>query len=221
MGDEQRTEAAKPATAAAAEPRAGDENLPAGGAASAAPEITDDLERQNMLFGLATEVAYHGSREAWFGGLQRATLFVNVGLGAGLLAEYIPATLAGFLVAMASAMDVTFDFAGQARRHRDLRSRFMALAEEAMVPSCAQPAIRASMLRLDADAPPTYRAVEAVAYNQALDGLGRDRSYRLQLALHQRILRHVWPFGGATFESLIDREAAKAEAARPDVADTA
>ncbi|WP_289015726.1 hypothetical protein [uncultured Methylobacterium sp.] len=126
-------------------------------------------------------------------------------LGAGLLASYIPATLAGFLVAMASAFDVTFDFAGQARRHRDLRGRFTSLAEEVVSPKCDPGTVRPAMLRLDADAPPTYRAAEAVAYNQALTGLGRDPDYRLYVPPWQRVLRHVWPFGGTTYDALKTR----------------
>ncbi|MCX4194514.1 hypothetical protein OMR07_02235 [Methylobacterium organophilum] len=210
MGDEQRPEAAEPTTASATAARAepvgsGDADVPPSGAAAPAADaapVGTSRESADLIFELAKEVAYHTSREAWFGGLQRATLFINVGLGAGLLAEYIPATLAGFLVAMASAFDVTFDFAGQARRHRDLRGRFFTLAETAVAPTCNPGEIRPLMLRLDADAPPTYRTVEAVAYNQALTGLGRDPDYRLYVPTWQRLARHLWPFGGSTFESL-------------------
>lgn len=204
--DEQRPEAAITAstpasTPAEAGPRPGDEDLSAGGTPAAAAEIA------GLEFQLATEVAYHTGREAWFGGLQRLTLFINVALGAGLLADYIDVKLAGFLVALASTLDVTFDFAGQARRHRDLRGRFSALAEEIADRRCDPLGVRRSMLRLNADAPPSYRAAEAIAYNQALAGLGRDKDYRLVVPIIQRLLRHCWPFGGTSYESIKDRRA--------------
>lgn len=160
-----------------------------------------------LLFEVVTAALYHRSRLAWFSGLHRVGMFINTLAGTGAVAAVVSADKAtalavALLLAFVSAANLAFDFAGLARKHEDCRRLYHDLAaelEEAGADEKTVHRLRARMIRASASEPTVYEAVQAVAFNAAIRSLGRDAGEEFMLSRPQRLLRHLWPFGGRKF----------------------
>ncbi|MBI5111332.1 MAG: hypothetical protein HZA68_05070 [Rhodovulum sp.] len=179
-------------------------DAPEGTAAEPAPAEAEVTERDDLLFGATLGAIYHRSREAACDAMHRAglalTIFLSTGAVAALATRSGLATGISIAVALVSAANLAFDFAGAARRHRDLRRPYHDIAAEiATTPDAGLPGLRARLIRAAAEAPPPMCGAQALAFNAAARSLGRDERAGFALTLRQRLLAHVLPMTGATF----------------------
>ena len=150
-----------------------------------------------VRFNILRNALYHTARRRALERLNRAFNFLIVVLGTAafgdvltfhdLRAEWIGAT-----VAVIGALQLVFDFGRQARDHQMLQRDYYSLlaeAEAALEPTPDQASEWWSrMLRITADEPPTLRALDAKAYNDAIDAMGWDAEERLIVPwIHRRL----------------------------------
>ena len=111
----------------------------------------------------------------------------------------------GFVVAVIGALQLVYDWSGRARTHEFLQRRFyevIARIEERRPENDEQLAeLEAEMVRIYADEPATLRALDAVAYNEAVDALGsiNGRNDRLVVTWLQRMFMHWCSFSQTHF----------------------
>jgi hypothetical protein len=120
-------------------------------------------------------------------------------------------------VAIIGALQLVWDFGGQARDHQVLQRAYYGLLAEIEASHEDTAERRAewwsAMIRITADEPPTLRARDAKAYNDAVDGLGSLSSEeRLVVPLHHRLVSGVFSFEGHNYlkrKEVEERKAAK------------
>lgn len=155
---------------------------------------------------------YHTERQNFLDLVNRFLNFLVVILGAGVVAK--TATHANFgeywlelgVVFFATAQ-LVFDFGGRARTHEFLQKRYYEMLSEMDAGDFeTDEAIRkwsAKLLTIAADKPLPMRALDALAYNKAVDAtipdLADARKYRLYVSWWQRRLRHFIAFQGVQF----------------------
>jgi hypothetical protein len=162
----------------------------------------------DIRFDCLRNAIYHSSRRAFFDFLNRCLSFVVVASGAAAVADFstgvglAPKTFA-FIAAMSGLAQLVFDFSGRARTHEFLQRRFYELAAEisdAKNPNEEKLASwRAVLNRLYAEEPPPMRAVDAMAYNAAVDALDRDKKGRIKLEWYHTLFAQWWPFNKTAF----------------------
>jgi hypothetical protein len=164
----------------------------------------------HISFDALRNAIYHSARRGFLDTLNRVMNFIVVAAGASAIGDLgrflhvdsgskvlvAVATLAGLL-------QLVFDFAGLARTHEFLQKRFYELVAEISEtgsPTDADCARWDAMLnRLYAEEKPPMRALDAVAYNAAVDALGRGAAARIPVSWWQSLLRQLWPFNGTAF----------------------
>lgn len=190
---------------AAAEPAAVTAAIPAGrgkgtavrtapAPAAAQPEGIG-AQLHNLRFGLREQIAYHGAREIFLSRLGRFLTAVQVLLGTSAVAmmrdvfpDYSLATVV--LAALTGVLLLVLDPFGAAREHRILRGRFHELFADCEEAECTPEIIRSlngKMQRVMASAPPAYRAVQAIAFNMAVNA-----TFPEEYAAKHRY-RIIWP----------------------------
>jgi len=169
---------------------------------------------ENIRFNVIRNALYHTARrrsaELW----SRIFSFIIIALGTAAMSDLaggigIPAIVPGALVALAGAAQLVFDFAGQARTHQQLQRQYYELLadmEESLDPAEQDLARwRADMIRITSDEPPIYRAIDAKAYNDAIDAADFDAGERLTIPWHHNILGHLWHFDGHRYVKLCEK----------------
>jgi alkylation response protein AidB-like acyl-CoA dehydrogenase len=151
---------------------------------------------------------YHSSRRGFFETVNRMLNFFIIGGGTAAVADIgdswgiDPAWFAA-VAALGGVLQLVFDFGGRARTHEFLQRRFYELAAEiAESQAPTEDQIRAwdgDLNRLYAEEPPPMRALDAIAYNAAVDALGRGADKRIPLRWWHSLLRHFWPFNEKAF----------------------
>jgi hypothetical protein len=133
-------------------------------------------------------------------------MFLNILAGTAAVAfikeDPTAAVVLALILAVISAANLAFDFAGLARKHEEARRVYHDLAadlEESGADETAVRRLRARMIRASATEPIVFEAVEKAAFNSAIVSLGRDRGDEWILTRRQRWLRHSHPFSGAKF----------------------
>jgi hypothetical protein len=184
--------------------RAGTGFSDTGGASSSAE--TGVSAAESFLFERVTAALYHRSRVTWFAGLHRVGMFLNILAGTAAVAfikdNHIGSIALALLVAVISATNLAFDFAGLARKHEDARKSTHDLAAELEEGDGSDETVkrlRARLIRSAGSEPMVFEVAEKAAYNAAIISLGRDRAEEWVLAPHQRALRHLWPYSGTKF----------------------
>lgn len=169
-------------------------------------------ERDNIYFNVLRNALYHTARRKSLERLNRIFNFLVIILGAAAMGDvldtvgiafYWPA----FLVTLIGSAQLVFDFGGASRDHRDLQREYynlLAEIEEQTEPKAEFIAEwRGRMFRITANEPPTLRAVDAKAFNDALDASNLfDGGERLLIPLHHRMLQGVLTFEGHTYRKL-------------------
>lgn len=168
------------------------------------------VRSHNIRFDLTSETAYHAIREQFFDRLHRFLTGVQVFLATGAVAalvSWVP-DAAIWLVAVAALAGVlllVIDPAGAARDHRALRSRLhmiRATLEELPENEDLLRSARAQMVRVSADAPPGYRGVQAIAYNNAVNAMYRPemaRQHRYKIGVCRAFFANFIPMRGHEF----------------------
>lgn len=157
-------------------------------------ELTD---AEACEISLLHNIRYHEDREAHFAFWNRLLdFFVLVsGLGTVIaLSDMLPTYFQfdGRIIAAATsvigAIQLIVGLAKKEHVHGDLRRRFLALHAEFADSTPAE--IRRKMRALVAEEPPTYHAVDALAYNFAQAALDRPERYLKVVTTRQRLLRN-------------------------------
>lgn len=207
MRDQQRSDPGPQDGVAGARASTGSGSAPAELAATRATEAGQMNAAEALLSEVVTAALYHRARMAWFAGLHRLGMFINILAGTGAVAAVVTKdaqlTLeVSLLVAFVSAANLAFDFAGFARKHEDSRRLYHDIAAELEEDGAEEARVRrlrARMIRASASEPTVYEAAQAVAFNAAIRSLGRDEQDEFVLSRPQRLLRHLWPYGGRKF----------------------
>jgi hypothetical protein len=147
---------------------------------------------------------YHVSRRNYFDLLSRILNFLVVILGASVAGKaahvvHVPETALEFGVLLVATAQLTFDFSYRARTHEILQKDYYnMLAEIELDPTPDQKRYDAKLYTIAADEPMPMRALDALAYNAALDATTSDpeikRNNRLWIPKTHRLLRHILVF---------------------------
>ncbi|MBB4577278.1 MULTISPECIES: hypothetical protein [Rhizobium] len=151
---------------------------------------------------------YHIARRAW---LERVSRFLNLAVilgGTSYAAQvFINSPRGTFVLGLASAtlgaVQLIFDFSGKAHHHERLQKRYydlLASVEETRGPTmddCA--AWRAELTRIYADEPPTLRALDAIADNQATAATYGSSNPRLNVSFWQSWTRNLFLHNAGRF----------------------
>lgn len=176
-------------------------------------------DRLNIRFNALRNALYHTARRRSLERLNRLFNFLVVILGTAAVADAlqisgIPPYLIGMAVAVVGALQLVFDFGRQARDHQQLQRDYYSLLAEieakpqATDEECAN--WQSKLIRITADEPPVLRAIDAKAYNDAIDGSGDfDAGNRIVVPFHHRLLGGIFAFDGYSYPFVSEREAAK------------
>jgi len=151
-----------------------------------------------MQFRCIRNAAYHEDREHFYAFAHRVLMFIVVALGtlsigASLAHENIWASLGTLIAVLAGLIDIVWNVDGLARQHSTLRRRCYDLLARMEYGEPIK-ALQAEYTRMIADEPPAMHAVNALAFNAAVDALGRPREQKYVLRPWQVFFRHLWRF---------------------------
>lgn len=183
---------------------------PAAPAASAAPEELTAL-RDSLRFSAIRNAYYHSARLRWFELQHRLLMFAIVLFGTAGVATMFGKGGGGILAgitALLATLDLVLDLRGKAQLHDALKRRYyMLLARIDEEPDASAEKLRrwnARIIKITAEEPVTYRAVDALAANQAIDTLGWRHAKKELLTDRQYRLRHLSTMQGVSF-ALVDQ----------------
>lgn len=172
----------------------------------------------NIRFNVLRNALYHTARRRHFEQLSRWLNFAVVVLGTATAASFASIAAAGGAVlggasAVIGALQLTFDHAGRAREHQILQREYYRLL--ARIEALAEPTAeniaewRSEMLLITADEPPTMRAIDAKAYNDAIGATEiYPNSERLHIPAKVSFLGRWFSFDGYDFKKLRELEQA-------------
>jgi hypothetical protein len=147
---------------------------------------------------------YHVARKNYFDLLNRILNFLVIILGASVAGKaakllHVEESLLEFAVLIVATAQLTFDFGYRARSHEILqKDYYKMLAEIELDPMPDQKRYDAKLFTIAADEPMPLRALDALAYNAALDATTSDPDVRsrnrLHIPLFHRLFRHFIAF---------------------------
>lgn len=170
-----------------------------GTAAASGQELTP---AETLLARALAKARYHEDREAFLGAATRwlnfLVLVFGTGAFAGLIAagDHPAAKWAAAGTALIGSIQLVFDFPGLARTHIALRRLATEICADAVMPDADIAALNYRLIRLSAEEPPTFHAVEALAYNHAQNALGRSAKTLLQVRWWDQLWKNFWRFKG-------------------------
>jgi hypothetical protein len=134
-------------------------------------------------------VRYHARRQAFFDRWRRITSATSVIFGSAAAADllhdggHLLAVAAAFVVAVFSAADLVVGTAEMARKHDDLRRRFIKLEAKMLANEQPDPGTVSDWcgerLDIESDEPPSYKALDLLCENEQAIATGTKRSVRL------------------------------------------
>jgi hypothetical protein len=158
---------------------------------------------------------YHTQRRSFFDTLNRLINFLVVLVGASVAAKL--ASLLKFDsiwlelgVIFLATSQLVFDFSRRGMEHEFLQRRYYELlsemdADPEVNSESAKRKWSAKLVTIAADEPLTMRALDAVAYNQALDAMYDDpeiqKEYRQRVSMWQYALRQFFSFQRTNFQA--------------------
>lgn len=189
-------------------------------ARSEATEQTAPMtEVDRVKFECIKNASYNDDRERHFARFHKGIMFVVVLSGTAAFGTIFGkdgsfcAAFFAFVATAAGVADLVFDLDGRARLHNSLKRRSYDLLARLQLGEKPDE-ICASITRMYADEPPTMHAVNSLAFNAAVDALGRPPGQKYDLEPWQVYARHWWPFRANEFPTLADAAAAKAASSR-------
>ena len=170
-----------------------------------------DLLFKNPRFDVLQSALYHAERRKFFDFLNRLVNFIVILLGAGAAAKWaqlvhLDDVWIELAIVVFATAQLVFDFGGSARVHEFLQKRlyeFLAGIEaDGNADDAAMQKWSSKLVLLTADEPMTMRALDAIAYNKALDAVvsGEEKyNYRQDVSFWQKRLRHFVAFQAVDF----------------------
>lgn len=179
---------------------------------AAAEPASEDLTaldelRHDVRFAALRNAFYHSARLRFYEWQHRALMFAIVLFGTGGVANLFDKNggsqwLAG-VTALLATLDLVLDLRGKAQLHDALKRRYyLLLAKLDESPDAGERQLRrwhARIMQITADEPVTFRAVDAVAHNEATDTMGLDSGKKQVLTRHQYRWRNLCTYQGVTF----------------------
>lgn len=171
-----------------------------------------EKDKDNIRFNVVRNALYHTSRRRTFEFFGRLFNFLIIILGAGSMAKLgaefeINLVYSGAAIALIGTLQLVFDFAGRGHEHRMLQreyTKLLADIERSTTDShkaCAAWAGR--MIEIAADEPPVLRAIDAKAYNDAIDATGiYEETERVHVPWYHKLLSSVISFDGYEYKKL-------------------
>jgi len=164
----------------------------------------------HVRFNVVRNALYHEARQLVLERINRVFSLIIILLGTGavlsVLTSWLPTELIGATVATIGALQLVFDFSRRACEHAHLkRAYYELLAEIDENPNATEEQCtswHAKMVRLTAQEPPTLKALDAIAYNDAADALELPEDDRLIIPWYCRIFAHFWRFNGMRFNKI-------------------
>jgi hypothetical protein len=160
--------------------------------------MTDDLSAPK--FDALRNAIYHTARKNYYDSLNRALNFLVIILGAGVAAKaselfHIKELWLEFGVLIFATLQLTFDFGYKARTHEFLQRKYNEMLAEMELEAKPSPSKwKAKQFTIASDEPMPMRAIDALAYNAAVDATISDpaikQSHRLRVPYLHRLLRH-------------------------------
>lgn len=154
---------------------------------------------------------YHTERRAHFDYLNKSINFLIIMFGAAAVAKSVDVFKSNSLfielsILFISTIQLVFDFGGKTRTHEFLQKKYYELLSNIEEDNNYSKNINkwsAKLLIIAADEPMPMRALDALAYNKAVDAIVSDpieRSrYRQKVRWHQRRLRQFVAFQSVDF----------------------
>jgi hypothetical protein len=156
------------------------------------------LAKHNLLFGVRRSIRYHTRRRMFFDSLykwsQVLALISGSATVAVVMSKYgdgaLPVWLAA-AVAVFSAVNMVFGFAGSARLHSDLVQKFSELEKRIILDT--NPSVdsinAATVERLDIEAvePPIHRTLDMICHNELCRALGYGEEAMVKITFLQRL----------------------------------
>jgi hypothetical protein len=168
---------------------------------------------EDPKFDALRNAIYHSARSKFFDLLNRAINFIVIVLGAAVVGKIVSQhhgldNWIEFGVVLFATLQLVFDFGGRASTHTFLQKRYYDVLAEMETSRNVdsregKKKWSAKLLTIAGDETITMRALDAVAYNSALDAWTTDpkalRADRLHVAWWQRLLKHLLTFQGTKF----------------------
>lgn len=157
----------------------------------------------NLRFDVLRNALYHTARTQFLDFCSKATNFIIIVCGASAIGGLfdIPKWLAAISV-VAATFQLVADFAVLARQHSYLQRRCYELL--AQLDSIASPEeleeIKEKLTLLYGEEPPTMWALNAIAYNEACEIVGKHDGH-LPINTAQSWLRNLYPFNEMKFST--------------------
>ena len=155
-------------------------------------------ERDAILWDVQRSIRYHDRRRAFFDFWHRLTAAFSLIFASAAAATLMNATGhdiaigAAFVVAVLSAVDLVVGTAEKARRHDDLRRRFIKLESDIQrneLPSSERLVTwREERLAIEMDELPIYRALDALCWNEL--AIATRRASPRHIPFIQRLTAH-------------------------------
>jgi hypothetical protein len=174
-----------------------------------------DLERKidALNFGIEKSLRYHQRRRAFYEGGHRWAMFGVIILGSaafgtiqGLLGTWSPiiSSFAALLAAVLAAADLVFDLSTRARDHLLLHRSYSDLASDIRTKQePTQDAYQSWLdrrIKIEAEEPPIYWALEASCDNEVTSAWDRDKKHGLvPLTRWQRLMMNFLTFHKVEF----------------------
>jgi len=152
-------------------------------------------------------VFYHEDRAGFLLGLDRWLRVLSVvGLVAwpissanqAQMSAIVPISVGFILIGVYTAMT---DLSKLGTHHDSMRGEFLRIYNE-LDPADTSTAAHQLKRTYTSETGPTYRLVDAVAYNRAMASIGRPRERYIELTNWKRLLRHFWTASSMEFFSL-------------------
>jgi hypothetical protein len=159
-------------------------------------------EAGKVQFSLTRNATYHEDRASFFAWAHRFLMFLIVALGTGAFGAsltggderwHLVITVCTGIATLAGLIDLLWNVDGNARDHTRLRARCYDLL--ARLEANESPAlIRQEFLRLVGEEPPAMYAVDALAFNRAVDAMDRPKGQKYVMSSWDVFIRNVWRF---------------------------
>lgn len=133
----------------------------------------------DLRFGIEKSIRYHHRRMAYYDLLHRAMMFGVIVAGSAAFSEQVgkPAWL-GLLAAVFAAINLVWNLSHKARDHKELHRRFSDLLGQMNVTEPSEVMLgewTRERIKIEADEPPIFWAVEADCYNEVAAAWGRKK----------------------------------------------
>ena len=171
-------------------------------------------DRDSIVFNVLRNALYQTARRRTFERWNRIFNFLVVALGAAAVGDVltklgIQQGWMGMAVAVIGALQLVLDFGRQARDHQMLQRDYYNLLADIEMSTRNDDEARAEwngrMIKIGADEPPTLRAIDAKAYNDAIDATGLyAQTERLHVPFLHRLLGGFVPFEGRQYLKYIE-----------------